>query len=89
MLKIGMVTIGMGALVALSTPAFAKKGCHYIKGNGWGLTKELAEANAKMAHGYSLATYGGKARGKVRSDCKFDGLMQMCVARQVACKTKA
>ena len=80
--------LAAGLPIAASSPALAKKkSCHYVKGNGWGITLELAKANAQMAYNQSLTTYGGKAKAAAYYECKLDQGLQMCVAEQVACKT--
>ena len=82
------VALGLaaGAVFAVAGPADAKKNCHYVKGNGWGLTQDLAKMNAKFAYDQSLTTYGGKAKGAAYYECSADQGLQKCVAEQVACK---
>lgn len=83
-----MLGLATGVALLAAGPAEARKHCHYVKGNGWGITPEIAKANAKMAYDVSLANYGGKARGAPYYECKSELPMQMCVAEQVACKKK-
>jgi hypothetical protein len=84
------VALGLaaGAALAVVSPAQAKKNCHYVKGNGWGLTQDISKANAKTAYDGSLASYGGKAKGAPYYECKLDFPLQACVAEQLACKKK-
>jgi hypothetical protein len=82
------VALGLaaGLALALSGTAEAKRKCAYVKGNGWGLTQDMAKMNAKTAYDSSLATYAGKAKGAPYYECKLDQGLQKCVAEQVACK---
>ena len=77
---------GFAMAIAASPAEAKKKNCHYVKGNGWGATQDIAKMNAKTAYDGSLTTYGGKAKGAPYYECKLDFPLQACVAEQLACK---
>jgi len=81
------VVCGMVAAVAiagLTTAAEAK--CIRASGEGTAITHELATELAKVALNSSISSWGGKARGKVSTSCKYEFVFSSCKAHSRACK---
>lgn len=84
-----MRTVVCGALAAvavagLATAAEAK--CIKASGEGTAITHELATELAKVALNSSISNWGGKARGKVSTSCKYEFVLSTCRSQSRACK---
>lgn len=78
---------GMVAAVAvagLATAAEAK--CIKASGEGTAITHEVATELAKVALNTSISGWGGKARGKSSTSCKYDFIFSTCKVHSRACK---
>lgn len=84
-----LVAVGAGVVIAAMafTPvAEAKSKCVMAGGTATGLTQDVAKFMATNALNQSIASYGGKASGKVAMTCDANMLLSTCTAKQRACK---
>jgi hypothetical protein len=84
-----MRTVIFGALGAVAIVGFgsaAEAKCIRAGGQATAITNELATSLAKVALNTSIKNWGGKAVGKVKSDCKYEFVFSTCKASQRACK---
>ncbi len=76
----------VGAALLVPAVAEAKGKCTVVGGQGTGVTPEIATLMATNALSESLASYGGKGKGKVATKCDGMVVMATCTAKQRACK---